>query len=177
MLAYFRFLLIRCFTKMFLNVVNQIGRSTFIVPETSSYGEAYRFSPINSQPGFAFGAMPLTSTFIPLGRDELEINKKMQTADQPTITVLEQDIKTDKKITSADLQVGAGMSSEIDEAFSKPVYKIKEISLKRPAESNPNLQPQLPVTKKPKIESGIVKSGNGSLKRIKKFQGAGLKFS
>ena len=84
------------------NILNQVGRSTFIIPTYSNYAESYRFSPINYTPNLAFGANVLTSTFLPLAKDELEIDKKLQRADQPSVTVLEQDIKTDAKITKAD---------------------------------------------------------------------------
>lgn len=121
---------------MDLNVINQLGRSTFLPQENIQYLNPYRYQSIHAVPSFAFGAQPMTSSFITLPKDELEIEKKMEFADQPYVTVVDQTFKTDEKLNANNLKVGAGtMNPEIEEAFSKPVYKVKEISINSNAAS------------------------------------------
>lgn len=150
---------------MDLNVINQLGRSTFLPQENIQYLNPYRYQSTNPVPSFAFGAQPMTSSFISLPKnDELEIHKKMQVADQPYITVVDQTFKTDEKLNANDLKVGAGMNADIEEAFSKPIYKVKEISVNHTSTS-----------KKRQINDGLLLSG-GSVQKTKKFKGRGLKF-
>jgi len=153
---------------MDLNVINQLGRTTFLPQENIQYLNPFRYQSTNPVPSFAFGAQPLTSSFIALPKDELEIVKVMEFADQPSITVVDQTFKTTEKVSATDLKVGAGtMKPDIEEAFSKPVYKVKEVSVSNATTTS---------TKRQLGSGSTTASTSSTAPATKKFKSRGIKF-
>lgn len=104
----------------------------------------------------------MTSTFVPLPKDVLEVQKTM---DKPTIVVaLGKELDPNEKVTAADLKIGAGMSPQIQEAFEKPVFKTNKVVIGG-------------EVSKRKMSQETEKTGAGVKKRPKMFSGRGIMFT
>lgn len=126
----------------------------------------------NTTPCLAFGATSITSSFVNLPKDDLQIEKVMQKPD--VIGINNQEIDPDVKHSSADFKAGAGKVDDttdpaINKFFSEPIIKINNKSM---GPTNSNTTSSAPP--KRKASEGLNKTGTG---KKPKFLGRGIKFS
>jgi len=135
--------------------MRQMARNSY----TSSLG-SFSASNINRQTSFnqtpclAFAAKSNTSQFISIPEDDLTLQKQMLPIESGTVKVVSQNVDINKSSSSIQEKIGKGMDPEIDAAFSKPVIKVKEISINNP------------VLKKPTGGQSQGGSGRGGVKKI-----------
>lgn len=151
---------------MDISVLGQMGRNTYYVPIGFHPSHIFMSPSSNRIPSFALTAVSQTASYLHLPKDELNVQKKLENPTYPPVDAMNQEIPTDKKPSSADLKVGLGMSKEIEDAFAKPVYKVKE-EVKEEVSG-------LHASKRPRSSSG--QGGRGQAKKKKTSFGAGLKF-
>jgi len=163
----------RCFTKMDLFAMGQMGRASYFVPRIGYQSPPiYAKTSLNSTPGLALAAKCESTVYVPLSRDELDIKKVIGVAHPTEVMALEKQINVDVKNSpaGANLKVGAGnMKAEIDLAFSKPIFRVHEKLA----------SPGGPPSKKMKTESGAVSASGSGLQKSKRKTpaGSGLKFA
>lgn len=130
-------------------------------------------SSTNLTPCLAFGASSVTSSYVSLPKDELTIEKVMDT---PTLVgVNNKEFNPDVKHTAADLKIGAGKKNNDEEEalhdnfFSEPVMKVKSTTLGPPAQSQDSSQ-------KRKTKDSTLQSGAGHIVKKPKLSGRGVSF-
>jgi len=112
----------------------------------------------------------MTSAFVPLSEDELNVQKVM--GEPVVISALGKELNPNQKLTDADLKIGAGqMSPEIEEAFKKPVFKTSKVVLGGSGVGSAAVSKRKMSQDEDKIGAG------GTKKRQKMFSGRGVKFT
>jgi len=143
--------------------MRQMARNSYISSLGSFSGSNInRQTSSNQTPCLAFAAKSTTSQFISIPEDELSLQKEMLPMDSGTVKVVSQNVDINKSSTSIEEKIGKGMNSEIDAAFSKPVIRVKEISINNH------------LLKKP--TDGQFQGGRGRGKNVKRIESARFKF-
>lgn len=103
-----------------------------------------------------------SSVFLPLSHYELEVKKGMADPNTPTVSALNTEVEAQKPQSTSEFKVGAGMKTEINQAFDHPMIKVKEVSVipankKQKTDNLQTGQGQKKPKKQPKLRESKIK--------------------